>query len=98
MKAHTPAALLRRIRAAAGPRVTVADDRSTASYLATCEEGYRFDQDLHELVACYWDGVHRVTTARRVEALADMLERIEGPGGYVPEPCDDPQCGMCDRA
>lgn len=27
---------------------------------------------------------------------ATIYGGIDG-GGYVPEPCDDPQCGMCGR-
>lgn len=93
---YTPAKFLTSIRRVAGPRVEVYDDRDTGSYLASCEQGYRFDFDLHELVACYWNGM--VTTVQRLEALVDLLGRLIKPGGYVPELCDDPSCDWCGRS
>lgn len=92
----TAAKLLTRIRRAAGPHVTVADDRDTGCYRATADAGFRFDEDLHELVSCYVDDLGMPSATRRIAALVDLLGRFALPGGYRAEPCEG-ECDWCGR-
>lgn len=66
----------------------IEDDRPAACYRATCENGYRWEEQLHEYVSGYDDRTKR-------EALSALRNRIaEGP----PEVCDDPDCEWCHGA
>lgn len=93
----TPAKLLTRIRRVAGPRVTVWGDRNAGAYRATCDTGFRFDVELHELVSVYWTQSTRVMPEDRVAALVELLYAFGRPSGDRAERCTDTHCDWCGR-
>ena len=64
-------------------------DEGAVCYRATCNDGYRWEEGLHEFIAVwepFWTG-------DRAKAREDLFERLDGEAQEV---CDETGCDWCE--